>query len=131
MPPTSPAPGATYTYTGAQLGERADTALHTGTEVTVREVVPADFVGAHNTAEDSVVIEWEVEGQIITETRFETRATPVMATAEDGSVIVDAENQPVFRLQSNEVPVHTYGRGPIPRAMSISVEQFAADFTEA
>lgn len=131
MPKSSPKQGGTYTYEGERIGQRDDTALYPGTVVTVREVVPADVKGAHNDNEDAVVIEWEAEGQIIVETKFEKRAAPVIATSDDGNVLMDADNNPVFKLQTQEVPVHTFGTGSVPRAMSFGVKQFAADFKEA
>lgn len=124
---TSPEPGTTFTFTGEQIGLRAETALKTGTLVTVREVVPADVKGAHSDAEDAVVITWEEEGQVIVNTAFETRSTPVMATASDGSVIM-RDGEPVLKLQAQEVPVHEYGTGTVRRAMSVSLKQFATDF---
>lgn len=48
--------GERYTYTGETLGTAGD--LPTGTEIEVRELVPADVPGAHDDAEDAVVIEW-------------------------------------------------------------------------
>lgn len=131
MPPTTPSPGQTFTYNGEQLGQRIDAALLPGTVVTVREVVPAGTTGAHTDTEDSVVIEWEQEGQIIVNTTFENRGAPTLATADDGSVITDEKGQATYRMESRQVPVHEFGTGTIPRAMSVSLAHFAADFTEA
>ena len=131
MTTPSPAPGARYTYNGEQLGQRAEAALLPGTLVTVREVVPAGVSGAHTDTEDAVVIEWEQEGQVIVSTRFENRGAPVIATADDGTMLTDENGQPAYRMESRQVPVHEYGTGTILRAMSVSLDHFAADFTEA
>lgn len=128
MPKSSPKPGGTFKYTGERRGQRDDAALLTGTVVTVRETVPAATPGAHDNTEDSVVIEWTQEAEVIVSTRFEKRGVPVMATADDGSVITSENGEPTFRLESRDVPVHEYGRGPVIRAMSIGAADFADNF---
>lgn len=58
---SAPEPGASYTYTGNQLGSNDGPnyglAIQSGTVVKVREVVPADQPGAHDDTEDAVVVE--------------------------------------------------------------------------
>jgi hypothetical protein len=88
-----PKSGAKYRYTGTDPIGTGERAFRPETVVTVREVVDAGTIGAHDDKEDSVVIEWD---------------------------------QPTIGYGDNNEPViENY-----PRAMSVSVERFAADFTK-
>lgn len=131
MPKKSSEPEGTYRYTGDQLGERADTALKTGTLVTVREQVSADTQGAHSATEDAVVIEWEAEAQVITDTSFRSESVPQVAMGDNGMPLYNTDGSPQLTLVQREVPVHTFGTGTVTRAMSVSVDRFTADFEEA
>lgn len=61
--------------------------------MTVRDVVSADTIGAHDDSEDAVVVEWTEEGPIMDTERSVTR-------------------------------------GQVPRAVAISVSQFAELFEQ-
>jgi len=52
-------PGARCRYAGEEPFGTLPDGIRPGTEVTVRELVPAGEAGAHTDTEDSVVVEWE------------------------------------------------------------------------
>jgi hypothetical protein len=53
-----PKSGDKFTFSGDEPFGTDPGAMHPGTEVTVRETVKADVVGAHTGDEDAVVVEW-------------------------------------------------------------------------
>lgn len=73
--------GSEYTYTGSDpIGADAG-ALVSGTKVTIRDIVPAGEMGAHDNVEDSVVIVWPapalVQGENGVEVGYVDRAMSI------------------------------------------------------
>lgn len=90
-----------------------------GTKVTVRETVAAKEKGAHNTSEDSVVIEWEVVAPVA-----DDEAEPVMVERP----MLDNHGRPVLdekgKQRIQKVPVFPTKPGTVTRAMSVPASLF-------
>jgi hypothetical protein len=51
--------GTAYTYEGAAPIGRGNEGLPPGTQIEVRDIVPASMPGAHTLLEDSIVVVWQ------------------------------------------------------------------------
>jgi hypothetical protein len=51
--------GTAYTYGGLEPIGRGNEGLSPGTEVKVRDIVPAAMPGAHTSLEDAIVVTWQ------------------------------------------------------------------------
>ena len=72
----APKQGDTYTFSAAEpIGVDAN-ALFPGQQITVREVVDAGEVGAHDSSEDAVVVEWDAPALVRTEKGVEQGTAP-------------------------------------------------------
>lgn len=80
MSRNKPEAGETYRLTSG-IGGFGPAALYPGQVVTVREVVEADVAGAHNDAEDAVVIELGEDGPVMGDDGQVTRGTVTRATS--------------------------------------------------
>lgn len=63
MASRKPEVGGTYRLVGGGIGAGPGS-LYPGQVVSVREVVPADEPGAHDSSEDAVVVEWSEPGPV-------------------------------------------------------------------
>lgn len=129
MPARKPKPGGRYRYVGAiPLGVDAGQLLP-GTVVTVREVVDADEIGAHDGNEDAVVIEWEAPGTVVVDMHEEPYQRPEVVVEPDGSIAVDTTTgAPLTVLVDRKRAVPEYGYGTILRAMSVGLD--GRDYTD-
>lgn len=137
MPARKPKPGDRYRFVGATPLGIDNGALLPGTIVTIRNVgtedkplgvLPAEEPGAHDGAEDAVVVEWEAPGTVVVEMREEPyqRAEVVV---EDGEVALDSSGKPRTVLVDRAKAIPVLGYGTVNRAMSIGLD--GRDFTNA
>jgi hypothetical protein len=138
MTPRKPQAGDRYRYVGElPLGVDAG-ALLPGTVVTIRNVgteekpkgvLSADEKGGHDDTEDSVIVEWEAPGTVITEMKEEPYQRPEVVRGGDGNPLVDenGELRVEMRDRKRAVPVMAYGT--VSRAMSIGLN--GREFTDA
>lgn len=76
MAKAKPQAEQTFTYAAdAPIGVDAG-ALTPGTKVVIRETVPADEPGAHDSSEEAVVIEWDAPALVQTENGVEVGTAP-------------------------------------------------------
>jgi hypothetical protein len=92
MARSKPEVGGTYRLTGGGIGDGPG-ALYAGQVVTVREVVPAREPGAHDTTEDSVVVEWTEPGPVMGDDGNVTRGENTRAISVS---LPGGENHPGF-----------------------------------
>lgn len=115
MAKAKPKEGQRYRYSGeAPLGTDQG-ALLAGTEVEVLAVVPAGDTGAYDDTDESVVIQWEAPGTVVTDQREE----PYLRAEH----ILDAQGNPTGETTAVErkrvVPI--LGHGTVKRSMSIGL----------
>lgn len=128
MPARKPKKGDQYRFVGPQpLG--AGGALLPETIVTVREFVDAGEIGAYDDQEDSVVIEWEQPGVVVTGMREEPYQRPEVVKNPDGSPATDEYGNVRVELVDRLQAIPQLGYGSNVRAMSIGV--VGRDFTDA
>ncbi len=80
MAKTKPEAGETYRLTGGVIGNGPGL-IYPNQIVKVREYVPADVPGAHNSSEDAVVVGWDEDGPVMGEDGTITRGASRRAYA--------------------------------------------------